>query len=157
EFEASDGRHAVSTTVRVDVRSAVGARSAPRFLSPTGDGTALNLVHAVCVELPIVVVDEDSRSVDVVEEAPRIAGATLQRMGPFEFRWRWCPSAMQLSASDRYVLHLSASDGENPKVLFAYLIVIRRPTTFAPLPGVPSQTLLPPDQSQTTPGSQGAE
>jgi hypothetical protein len=127
EFKVSNGVYTTATTVRIDVRSAVGGRSAPRFVRPSGDGTSLNLITTPCVEIPIEVVDEDSPSVEIREEPPRIEGATLERLGPFSARWRWCPSSEQLAAADRFLLVLSADDGDNPRVMFPYLVVIRRP------------------------------
>jgi hypothetical protein len=38
--------------------------------------------------------------------------------------WHWCPTAQQIAASNRYTLELSADDGDNPKTIKDYVIVL---------------------------------
>jgi hypothetical protein len=127
DFVASDGAQQAVLTVRVDVRAAVGDRSAPRFRTPLGAGTTLDLTQGTCVDVDIAIDDQDSASVTLSEEEPRIDGASLEVTGGLSARWRWCPTAAQIAADDRYTLTLAARDATNPATLKSYLIVLRRP------------------------------
>jgi len=128
DFSASDGSNTTTTTVRIDVRSAVGAASAPVFVQPLGTGTTLDVTAHQCLDLDVVVADQDSPSVTIAQEEPVIDGATLQPNGGLASVWHWCPTAEQIAADDRYTLTLSADDGDNPKTTKNYLVVLRRPT-----------------------------
>ncbi|MCB9563676.1 MAG: pre-peptidase C-terminal domain-containing protein [Kofleriaceae bacterium] len=126
DFVASDGDHDTTVTVQVDVRSAVGGNSAPVFRQPLGTGTTLDLEAAQCLDVPILIEDQDSTSVVIAQEEPLIEGATIQASGGLAGTWHWCPTADQISADDRYTLTLSADDLSNPKVTKNYLVVLRR-------------------------------
>ena len=127
DFVASDGEQQAVLTVRVDVRAAVGDRSAPRFRAPLGAGTTLDLAQGTCLDVDIEIDDQDSTSVTLTEEEPRIDGASLDTTGGLTARWHWCPTAAQIAADDRYTLTLAARDATNPAALKSYLIVLRRP------------------------------
>jgi hypothetical protein len=127
DFTASDGAHSATTTVRVTVKPAVGKASAPAFVQPLGSGTTLDLAQKACLDLDVVVTDQDSPDVTIAQEQPLIDGATLSKTGGQSATWRWCPTDAQVAAMDRYTLELSASDGDNPKTILDYLIVLRRP------------------------------
>jgi Bacterial pre-peptidase C-terminal domain len=127
DFSATDGGATTTTTVRIDVRSAVGAASAPVFVQPLGTGTTLDVTAHACVDLDVVVDDQDSASVEIAQEEPVIDGATLERNGGLAAVWHWCPTAGQIAADDRYTLTLSADDGDNPRTRKNYLVVLRRP------------------------------
>jgi hypothetical protein len=127
DFTASDGDHATVLTVRVDVRAAVGDRSAPRFRAPLGAGTTLDLATDDCVDLAIAIDDQDSVEVALREQEPRIEGATLAATGGLTGVWHWCPTAAQVAADDRYTLTLAADDLTNEPVVKSYLIVLRSP------------------------------
>ncbi len=51
DFTASDGAHTTTTTVLVDVRSAIGGASAPVFRQPLGTGTTLDLAVRQCLDI----------------------------------------------------------------------------------------------------------
>jgi hypothetical protein len=128
DFTVSDGHHDTTVSAHIDVRSAIGDNSAPSFLHPQGSGTTLDLGDTDCLELDVEVLDSDSTEVQLGQEEPVIEGATLEQTGGLAGVWRWCPSEVQIAADDRYTLTLSADDGENPKTLKPYLIVLRTPT-----------------------------
>jgi hypothetical protein len=127
DFVASDGMEDATVTVRVEVVAALGERSAPHFTAPLGAGSTLDLARSDCFDLDIAIDDQDSASVAIAEEEPRIAGATLTSTGGLGGHWRWCPSPEQIAAADRYTLVLSADDLANPRVDKHFLLVLRRP------------------------------
>jgi hypothetical protein len=127
DFSVSAGGAVTTETVRIEVRSAVGANSSPRFLRPQGMGTTLDTAADDCVELDVMVDDTDSASVEIEQGAPVIEGANLQKDGNTAAVWRWCPKPEQIARDNRYTLLLTADDGENPKTLHPYLIVLRKP------------------------------
>jgi hypothetical protein len=137
DFRASNGHSAATETVQVTVKGADGA-GAPIFREPLGTGTTLDLDKDRCKEVAILVQDDGPQGVVIAQEPPLIEGATLTQPGPFSALWRWCPTATQIEAQDRYYLRLSADDGKHPKAVRApaYLIVLRR-TTPAPGMGAP--------------------
>ena len=53
-----------------------------------------------------------------------IDGAQLSVTGGLDATWQWCPTAAQIAAANRYTLTLSADDGENPKTIKDYVIVL---------------------------------
>jgi hypothetical protein len=127
DFTAADGSGKSSESVTVEVRSAVGSNSLPNFRRPLGAGTAITVAEEAsdCVEVEMVVTDQDSTEVSFAEEEPRIEGGMLLQDSEFEATWRWCPTPEQKKAQDRYVLTLSADDGINPKSLKRYQIILR--------------------------------
>lgn len=62
--------------------------------------------------------------VTIGQEEPRISGATLTQLDGLSGTWKWCPTQAQVAESDRYTLVLSADDGDNPKVLKPYVLVL---------------------------------
>jgi hypothetical protein len=132
DFTASDGAHTTTTTVLIDVRSAIGGASAPVFRQPLGTGTTLDLSVRQCLDISVVVDDQDSATVDIAQEEPLIEGALLQPGAGLTAAWNWCPSPAQIAAQDRYTLALSANDGDNPKTIKNYLIVLRAPNRECP-------------------------
>jgi hypothetical protein len=128
DFTVSDGHHTDTVTALIDVRSAVGENSAPRFLHPQGMGTTLNLDRDSCIAVELEVVDSDSAEVRLEELEPRIEGAELTQTSGLGGQWRWCPSAQQVAADDRYTVHFAADDFDNPRTVHPYLIVLRRPS-----------------------------
>lgn len=127
DFIAFDGQGADTVTVRIEVKSALGANSIPRFLHPLGSGTTLDLSQQRCLTLNVEVIDEDSAEVVLAQENPKIEGAQLTPVSGLAAQWTWCPTNAQIEADDRYTLLLSADDGEHDKTLHPYLIVLRRP------------------------------
>jgi hypothetical protein len=127
DFKVTDGDHTDVVTLQIDVRSAVGANSKPKFIRPQGSGTTLNLENDDCVEFDVEIIDSDSSTVEISEEAPKIEGANLQSTGGLSGIWRWCPTDEQVAADDRYNLVLSADDSDNPKTLHPYMVVLRKP------------------------------
>jgi hypothetical protein len=124
DFEVSDGIHAASVTIQIDVRSAIGSATAPVFRQPLGSGTTLNLKDATCVDVDIVVDDPDSPSVRITQVEPVIEGATLTVRDGHAASWHWCPSREQ-QAEPRYTLSLTADDGDNPRTTKNYLVVLQ--------------------------------
>lgn len=128
DFVASDGDNQTTLTVEIEVKSAVGGVGAPVFRQPLGTGTTLDLEDADCLDVDILVEDQDSTSVVIAQEAPVIEGATIQSTGGLTGTWRWCPTPEQIASDDdRYTLTLSADDLTNPKTLKNYLVVLRKP------------------------------
>jgi len=126
DFKVSDGDYTSTATVKVDVRSAVGANSAPRFLQPVSNGTTLDLSQKRCLTLDIVIDDSDSVDVEITEAEPTIDGAELVQTDGLTAEWSWCPTPEQINASSRHTLSLIADDGDNPPTILHYLIVLRR-------------------------------
>lgn len=127
DFTVSNGGGVTTETVRIEVRSAVGANSAPRFLRPQGMGTTLDVETDDCVELDVMIDDSDSSKVTIEEGDPKIEFSNLQENGNTSAIWRWCPKPEQIARDNRYTLLLTADDGDNPKTLHPYLIVLRKP------------------------------
>jgi hypothetical protein len=127
DFKASDGDHTATLPVMIEVRSAIGAETVPVFREPLGTGTTLDLAVRECLDIPVLVEDQDSVAVTIAQEEPAIEGSTLDQSGPFAANWHWCPTRDQIDAEDRYTLTLSADDSDNPKTIKNYLVVLRRP------------------------------
>ncbi len=111
-------------TINIDVKSAIGSATAPIFRQPLGTGTTIDLARNACVDLDIVVEDQDTAQVKIEQEAPLIDGATLQAQDGQTAKWHWCPTKAQ-QTEDRYTLVLSADDSDNPKTIKQYLVVLR--------------------------------
>jgi hypothetical protein len=124
DFTVSDGSNTTTVTITIDVKSAIGAAGAPIFRAPLGTGTTIDLQVRKCVELDIVIEDQDSAQVDIKQEEPVIAGAQLDQQDGLSAKWSWCPTKEQ-EAESRYTLVISADDGENPKARKEYLVVLR--------------------------------
>ncbi|MGE0548227.1 MAG: Ig-like domain-containing protein [Kofleriaceae bacterium] len=127
DFTVSDGGNDTTVTISIDVKSAIGAATAPLFRQPLGTGTTLDLAQNECLELDILVEDQDTAQVTLAQEEPIIEGSKLDQTGGQTAAWSWCPTRAQES-EDRYTLKLSADDGENPKITKNYLIVLRSGT-----------------------------
>lgn len=125
DFTASDGDHETTVPVTIEVRSAIGAETTPIFRQPLGSGTTLDLATRMCLDLDIVVEDQDSAEVGITQEDPVIEGATLEPTSGLAATWHWCPTRAQIDGDDRYTLTLGADDGDNPKTIKNYLIVLR--------------------------------
>jgi hypothetical protein len=123
DFTVSDASHHATATINIDVRSAIGAASAPVFRQPLGSGTTLDLTQQACVDVDIVI-DASSSTVRIGQADPVIDGAQLNVRDGHTATWHWCPTKAQ-QAQARYVLVLSADDGDNPKVVKNYLVVLR--------------------------------
>ncbi len=129
DFTASDGKASTKETITITVQAGTEG-TGPIFRQPLGSGTTLDLSKQKCLNLQVVVEDPDSANVEIKEEEPRIASATLDQDSGLTAKWSWCPGKEQIAATDRYNLRLSASDGSNPAAIKDYLIVLRR--TFDP-------------------------
>ncbi|HSN28807.1 MAG TPA: Ig-like domain-containing protein [Kofleriaceae bacterium] len=124
DFKVSDGSHTTTVTIDINVKSAIGSQTAPVFRQPLGTGTTIDLSKATCVDLDVVVEDQDTPMVKISQEEPAIEGATLKVVDGQTASWHWCPSRAQ-EGEDRYTLVLSADDGDNPKTIKNYLVVLR--------------------------------
>lgn len=146
DFTVSDGHAQTTVTIHIDVKSAIGGATAPVFRQPLGTGTTLDLSAKQCVDLDVVIEDQDTPQVKIAQEDPVIDGATLTPKDGQSAHWHWCPTRDQQSES-RYTLILSADDGDNPKVIKDYLIVLRGGGS-ATCPGAgPSLSHTPADQT----------
>jgi hypothetical protein len=130
DFTVSDGSNDTTITITIDVRAASGG--VPVFRQPLGAGRVVNLANEPCVLLDVVVEDQDTAQVTIAEEEPLIAGATLNQLDGTSATWRWCPTSAQLAETDRYTLALSADDGDNPKTIKMYVIVLQGGGTGTP-------------------------
>jgi hypothetical protein len=124
DFTVSDGSHDTTVTITIDVRSAIGAATAPVFRQPLGSGTTIDLARQACVDLDVVVDDPDTASVGISQAEPVIDGADLRVHDGHSASWHWCPTRDQ-QAESRYTLALAADDGDNPRTIKNYLVVLR--------------------------------
>jgi len=122
DFTASDGSHETTVSVAIDVRSAIGA--VPIFREPLGAGSVLDIATSDCVTLAIVIEDQDTAEVTLGQEAPLIEGGELMQLDGTTGSWHWCPTPAQI-AQERHTLVLSADDGENPRTIKNYILVVR--------------------------------
>lgn len=132
DFIVSDGSSSATESVAIDVRASEGAGS-PIFRKPLGTGSTLDLDSRECLDLDLLVQDDDSTEVTFDQGETPIDGAELDQRGPFEGTWQWCPTPDQISAQQNYLLALGADDGENPRTQKRYAIYLYR----APRPGCP--------------------
>jgi len=128
DFTVSDGDHDTTVTIRIDVRSAIGSATAPLFRQPLGSGTTVDLVQRNCVDLNVVIEDQNTAEVAIAMEEPLIEGATLTQTTGTTATFSWCPTKEQ-EAENRRTLVLSADDHDNPKTIKNYLIVLRSGST----------------------------
>ena len=124
DFTATDGAGSSTESVQIDVRSTIGDSSIPLFRRPLGAGVAIDGADD-CVEVAIETTDQDSPEVAIAEEEPLIEGAALLQDGAMSATWRWCPTEEQRALRDRYLLTLSADDGDGPKAIKRYQIILR--------------------------------
>lgn len=124
DFIVSDGSNDTTVTITIDVKSAIGSATAPIFRQPLGTGTTIDLGKNQCVDLDVVIEDQDTAQVTITQEEPLIDGATLDQMDGQTAKWHWCPTRAQAGDS-RYTLVLAADDDENPKTVKNYLVVLR--------------------------------
>lgn len=130
DFEVSDGVNKTVESIAVTIDSAAG--DAPVFRQPLGAGTTLDLTSTDCLNLDIQIDDPDSPAVEVTQEAPLIAGATLSDADSGGKVWQWCPNKDQIGSGDSFVLVLSADDGEHQTVKH-FLIVLRNQPLSSPI------------------------
>ncbi len=123
DFSVSNGSNSTTVTINIDVKSAIGSATAPVFRQPLGTGTTIDLSQTMCVDLDVVIEDQDTPQVKIGQEDPLIDGATLTAQDGQDATWHWCPSKAQQS-ENRYTLVLSADDSDNPKTIKQYLIVL---------------------------------
>lgn len=121
DFVASDGEHDTDVPISFDVRAS--AAGVPVFSQPAGSGRVVNLANNPCVDLDVVVQDEDTTQLTIAEEEPKIAGATFEQLDGMSAHWHWCPTTAQVADSTRYTLVLSASDGTS-KATKNYVLVL---------------------------------
>jgi hypothetical protein len=122
DFIVSDGSNDATVTITIDVRASSGG--VPVFRQPLGAGRVVNLATDACMDVAILIEDQDTAQVTIGEEEPKIAGATLDQTDGTTAQWRWCPTPAQVAETDRYTLVLSADDSDNPKTIKNYVIVL---------------------------------
>src|SRR5687768_10414019 len=148
DFIVSDGSYDTTVTITIDVKSAIGLATAPIFRQPLGSGTTINLGKNSCIDLDIVIEDQDTAQVDITQEEPLIDGAELTQEDGVTAKWHWCPTRAQ-EGDSRYTLVLAADDGENPKTIKNYLVVLRGMGGNTNCPGA-APTISHTAQNQTT-------
>jgi hypothetical protein len=122
DFTVSDGKKSTTVSINIEVRASAGG--VPIFRQPLGSGRVFNLSSMnPCVLVDIVVEDEDTAQVTIGEDEPAIPGATLTQLSGTTATWRWCPTAQQVAASDRYTLILFADD-DTHRVTKEYVLVL---------------------------------
>jgi len=143
DFTVSDDSESTTVRIQIDVRSAIGSATAPVFRQPLGTGTTVDLAKTDCVDLDIVVDDEDSPVIAIRQEAPvldgmRLVDSTGKKDCPpggclgGTAKWHWCPSPAQATTMVNTVV-LSADDGDNPQTLKTYMVVLHgTPSTPPP-------------------------
>ena len=147
DFTVSNGGADTTVTIMITVKSAIGAATAPVFREPLGTGTTIDLTHTACVDLDVVVEDQDTPMVKIAQEDPVIDGALITPSQGQSAHWHWCPTRDQQTET-RYTLVLSADDGDNPKTIKDYLIVLRGATGGGSCPGSgPSISSAPSNQT----------
>src|SRR5262249_60174402 len=99
DFSVSDGSNSSTVTINIDVKSAIGSATAPIFRQPLGTGTTLDMTKSQCVDINIVIDDQDSSQVTIRQEEPLIDGAMLQPQGGLTATWHWGPTRAQQSES----------------------------------------------------------
>jgi len=134
DFTASDTGHTTTVTINIEVRSAIGAATAPVFRRPLGSGTTIDLARQACIDLEVVVDDEDTATLKLSQVEPMIAGAELRVRDGRSASWHWCPTREQ-AAEARRTLVLAADDGDNPRTIKDYLVVLRGGGGGASCPG----------------------
>lgn len=122
DFTVSDGSNDTTITIQIDVRAASGG--VPVFRQPLGAGRVVNLATDPCINLDIVVEDQDTAQVTIAEEEPLIPGTIFTQLDGTTASWQWCPTSAQVAQSDRYTLVLSADDNDNPKTIKMYVLVL---------------------------------
>lgn len=122
DFTVSDGDNDTTVSISVDVRATSGGQ--PVFRQPLGTGRVVDLTATPCVTVDVLVEDSDSTDVTIAEEEPLIAGAMFTQTDGTTAQWKWCPTPAQVMETDRWTLSLSADDGDNPKQLKNYVIVL---------------------------------
>jgi len=122
DFTASDYSNTTTESISIEVRAAIGA--APIFRQPLGTGTVVDLAHTTCIDVDILIQDDDSTTVTIVEEAPQITGGMMTVLDGLSATWHWCPTPAQIAAKDRYTVTFSADDGDNPKTIKSYVLVL---------------------------------
>jgi hypothetical protein len=127
DFIVSDGDNETTVTITIDVKSAIGSATAPLFRQPLGTGTTIDLTQKECVDFAVVVEDQDSAQVELKLEEPVAEGMRLDQEDGLTGRFNWCPTKEQQN-EQRYTVVISADDGENPKAIKNYLIVLRGAT-----------------------------
>ncbi|MEM6991207.1 MAG: PPC domain-containing protein, partial [Myxococcota bacterium] len=123
DFHAVDDDGRDTVTVVVDVAGSGGEGSAPIFREPSSSGTTLDLALAACLDVPIVVEDQDNAEVALATVQP-LEGAELTQETGTQGTWRWCPSKAQLD-EDRYPITFAADDGSGMPTLKNFLVVLR--------------------------------
>lgn len=122
DFTASDGESETTVSITIDVRTSGG--NVPVFRQPLSAGRVVDLSATPCIDVNIVVEDEDSAQVTLAVEEPVIAGGTLEQYDGTTGLWSWCPSSAQISGGDRYTLVLSADDNDGHKTIKNYVLVL---------------------------------
>jgi hypothetical protein len=134
DFIVSDGSNDTVVTININVKSALGSATSPVFRQPLGTGTTIDLGKQRCIDLSVVIEDQDTAQVDILQEEPLIEGARLTQEDGHTATWKWCPNRAQ-EGEQRHTLVLAADDGDNPKTIKNYLIVLRGTADNASCPG----------------------
>ncbi|MGE3457577.1 MAG: pre-peptidase C-terminal domain-containing protein [Kofleriaceae bacterium] len=126
DFTVSDGDHDTTVTINISIKSAIGAATVPRFIQPLA-GTSIDLEKQDCLDLDVVIDDQDSAQVTIDQMEPLIPGSELTQDGGHTATWHWCPTKAQ-AAEYRHTLYLTADDGDNPKKIKELVFTVREGT-----------------------------
>ncbi len=148
DFEVTDGETTISESATITVKPEVGNNQSPTFIKPGGGSVDLDLTGTGrCLELEIIVEDPDSANVTISQEPVVQEGMRLEDGGPKRAEWRWCPTAAQIDAADRYRVHFSADDGVSNKSTKSLLVNLIKPQQMNCPGASPSITHAPADAS----------
>ncbi len=128
DFRATDSTGESTESITIEVKSALGSATLPIFRRPLGAGSALDIATDDCIEVEILIEDQDSFQVVLSQEEPLIAGGELIQDEDLHGLWRWCPTKEQKAAQDRYMLTIAADDGDNALALKYYQVLLRDST-----------------------------
>ena len=135
DFSVSDGERNTSTTVTIEVVDSLN--SAPVFLKPAGEGTALDLSDKRSIIVEVEVTDPDDTSVTIEAIEPIVPGSLLEQVTDFTARWTWAPSDEQIAASDIYQVTFAATDSDNQTTKKRFTIVLRAGSDRCDSDGLP--------------------
>ncbi len=145
-----------STTIHevplvINVQAAEDA--APVFVRP-GAGGSFDLERDPCVNLDIVIRDDDSSEVTIRgNDLPE--GAILTQGEPKGATLEWCPTTDQVRSSQRWRLRLTAEDADHDPTELDYVVVLRAGTKPGCPGDAPTIDVLSPGNEDRVAGATG--
>ena len=123
DFEVRSRGVVAVETVTISVRAT--AEGEPVFRRPIGAGVTFNPRDADCLEVPILVEDPDTATVDIALEGEMLKGATIEKTGAHSATFTWCPPKESFVLAAKHVVTFIADDGEHEPVRTSFVIVVR--------------------------------